>query len=184
LEKLGNDSGINWLHAGLARIDPTAAEKIDPRNVRRTIRALEVILTTGKPFSGQRGQSKFPYNLLTIGLKRPRKELYQRVDERIETMFANGLLDEVRDLLEKGYSSSLPSMSAIGYRECIQVIQGQMSKEQAKVEMRRTTRIFVRRQANWFKDDDPDIHWFGAGDENTNNIIEEFIRQQIGPKRE
>ncbi len=179
LEGLAEENGIYWLHAGLERIDPSAAEKIDARNVRRTIRALEVIFTTGRPFSQQRGQSESPYNLLTIGLKRPREELYQRVDERIEAMFAAGLLDEVRGLLAKGYSPELPPMSAIGYRECIRVINGQMSEEQAKVEMRRVTRIFVRRQGNWFKEDDPNIHWFEAGQENVIELVEELVRRHV-----
>jgi tRNA dimethylallyltransferase len=185
LESLGDEKGIGWLHAWLEGVvAAAAAEKIDPRNVRRTVRALEVILTTGKPFSQQRGQSESPYKLLTIGLKRPRDELYQRVDERIEAMFEAGLLNEVRGLLEKGYLPELPPMSAIGYRECVQVVNGQMSVEQAKVEMRRATRVFVRRQANWFKETDPDIHWFEAGQENLVNLIEELIRQQILQKRE
>ncbi len=75
-------------------------------------------------------------------------------------MFANGFLDEVKGLLAKGYSPSLPTMSAIGYRECIRVINGELNEEQAKAEIRRATRIFVRRQANWFKESDPNIHWF------------------------
>jgi tRNA dimethylallyltransferase len=179
LEALGKDRGIYWLHEGLKVNDPMLAEKIDPRNVRRTVRALEVILTTGKPFSQQRRQSDSPYNLLTIGLKRPREELYQRVDERIEAMFAAGFMDEVRELLEKGYSPELPTMSAIGYRECISVIRGQMSIEQAKVEMRRATRMFVRRQANWFKEDDPNIQWFEAGQENLVGLVEKFIRRKL-----
>jgi tRNA dimethylallyltransferase len=179
LESLAEERGVNWLHAGLEKIDPLAAQKIDSRNVRRTIRALEVILTTGKTFSKQRRQSESPYDLLTIGLKRPREELYQRVDERIEAMFESGFLEEVEGLLVKGYSPELPTMSAIGYQECVQVISGRMSIEQAKVEMRRATRVFVRRQANWFKDDDPDIHWFRAGQEDTLNLIEKLILQQF-----
>jgi len=179
LENLAESRGVYWLHEGLSRIDPKAAEKIDARNVRRTFRALEVIFTTGKLFSDQRGQSDSPYYLLTVGLKRPREELYQRVDERIEAMFANGLLDEVKGLLAKGYSPELPPMSAIGYRECIQVINGQMSEEQAKVEMRRVTRIFVRRQGNWFKQDDPNIQWFEAGDKYLTDVIEDFIRRNV-----
>jgi tRNA dimethylallyltransferase len=179
LEGLAEAKGIYWLHEGLKLNDPVAAEKIDPRNVRRTVRALEVIFTTGKPFSGQRGQSDSPYHLLTVGLTRPREELYRRVDERIEAMFAAGFLEEVRGLLEQGYSSDLPTMSAIGYRECVQVIQGQISLEGAKVEMRRATRVFVRRQANWFKADDPNIHWFEAGDENVLKLIEDFVRQNL-----
>jgi tRNA dimethylallyltransferase len=175
-EKLKDERGAEWLHARLDQLDPLAAEKIDARNVRRTIRALEVILTTGRPFSQQRGQSDSPYNLLIIGFKRPRTELYQRIDERIEAMFAAGFVDEVQRLLDKGYSPGLPSMSAIGYREAIRVVNGQMSIEQAKVEMRRATRVFVRRQANWFKKEDPDIHWFEAGQENLIRVIEGFIR--------
>jgi tRNA dimethylallyltransferase len=179
LDELAKEGGIYWLYESLKRIDPLAAEKIDPRNVRRTIRALEVILTTGRLFSNQRRRSNSPYNLLTIGLKRSREELYQRVDERIEAMFEAGLLDEVKGLLDKCYSPDLPTMSAIGYRECIQVIEGQLSIEQAKVEMRRATRIFVRRQANWFKEDDPNIHWFDVGQENLVKMVEAFIKHQL-----
>jgi tRNA dimethylallyltransferase len=179
LDELAKEGGIYWLYESLKRIDLLAAEKIDPRNVRRTIRALEVILTTGRLFSNQRRRSNSPYNLLTIGLKRSREELYQRVDERIEAMFEAGLLDEVKGLLDKCYSPDLPTMSAIGYRECIQVIEGQLSIEQAKVEMRRATRIFVRRQANWFKEDDPNIHWFDVGQENLVKMVEAFIKHQL-----
>jgi len=179
LERLAEEKGIYWLHEGLKRIDPTSAAKIDARNLRRTIRALEVILTTGQPFSTQRGQGSSPYNLLTIGLKRPRAELYQRIDERIEAMFVAGFVNEVKSLLDKGYSPELPTMSAIGYRECIRVVNGQLNVEQAKVEMRRATRIFVRRQANWFKEGDPNIHWFEAGDENTVHLIETVIRRHL-----
>ena len=119
--------------------------------MRRTIRALEVIFTTGRKFSAQRGQTDSPYRLITIGLTRPREELYERVDARIEAMFAAGFVDEVRRLLEKGYLPELPSMSGIGYRECVGVVKGQITEEQAKVQMRHDTRVFVRRQANWFK---------------------------------
>jgi tRNA dimethylallyltransferase len=179
LEGLAEVNGIYWLHAAVERIDPIAATKIDPRNVRRTVRALEVILTTGRPFSQQRKQKASPYYLLTIGLKRSREELYQRVDKRIEAMFEAGFLEEVKGLLEMGYSPELPTMSAIGYRECVRVIKGELSIEQAKIEMRRATRVFVRRQANWFKPDDPNIHWFEAGQEDIVNLIEKFIKHNL-----
>src|SRR5688572_9895770 len=146
LEKLKEEKGIDWLHDKLKSLDEEAASNIDARNYRRTIRALEVIFTTGRKFSEQRNKGDSPYHLISIGLTRSREELYKRVDERIEQMFANGFINEVKSLLDKGYSPTLPSMSAIGYRECIRVIKGQMSIEQAKVEMRRVTRIFVRRQ--------------------------------------
>src|SRR6185503_2746139 len=87
LEKMKDAKGLEWLHDKLRYLDSASAEKIDARNYRRTIRALEVILTTGRRFSEQRGQSESTYQLITIGLTRPRAELYERVDQRIEAMF-------------------------------------------------------------------------------------------------
>jgi tRNA dimethylallyltransferase len=178
LEKLKDENDIYWLHERLKRLDPLSAEKIDPRNYRRTIRALEVIMTTGRRFSEQRSQSESPYHLITVGLRRPRAELYERVDQRIDAMLANGFLEEVKSLLAKGYSPSLPTMSAIGYRECIRVINGELNEEQAKAEIRRATRIFVRRQANWFKESDANIKWFRV-EEGVIDEIEYYIRELL-----
>ena len=180
LEKLEKEKGAKWLHAKLETLDPVAGEKIDYRNVRRVVRALEVTLTTGQRFSSQRKQSgESPYQLLTIGLKRPRPELYARVDLRIEQMFAAGLLDEVQDLLDTGYAPELPSMSALGYRECVAVLRGEISQDEAIMLMKRVTRVFVRRQANWFKNDDERIKWFNAGDAELFIQIEEEIREWV-----
>lgn len=178
LEKRKEERGVKWLHEELERLDPAAAENIDPRNVRRTIRALEVIMTTGKKFSEQRRQGESPYRLITIGLTRPREELYQRVDARIEAMYANGLMDEVKGLLARGYSPSLPTMSAIGYRECVQALEGKITVEEAKQLTRRATRVFVRRQANWFKESDPNILWFRV-EEGSADEIEKNIRRLV-----
>lgn len=174
LEELAKSRGNDWLHQRLALLDPPAAEAIDSRNLRRTVRALEVIFSTGRRFSDQRRQSENSYRLLTIGLIRPRPELYARVDARIEAMFAAGLMDEVRSLRSRGYSPDLPTMSAIGYRECAAVLRGEMSLEAAKVRMRRLTRVFVRRQANWFKAEDAEIHWFKAGEGMIDEIEKEI----------
>ncbi len=182
LETQAAENGYLSLHSELEGLDPAAAEKIDPRNVRRTIRALEVIRLTGKKFSDQGGKIESPYRLLTIGLTRARQVLYARVDARIETMFATGLLDEVQRLLDSGCSPDLPTMSAIGYRECIQVLNGSMTVEQAKSEMRRLTRVFVRRQSNWFKLEDPSIHWFEAGAtsvEELETVIRAFLEAAV-----
>ncbi|MEK6751920.1 MAG: tRNA (adenosine(37)-N6)-dimethylallyltransferase MiaA [Chloroflexota bacterium] len=181
LERLAlrEEKGLEWLHDRLKILDPEAAEKIDARNYRRTIRALEVIFTTGRKFSGQRGRGDSPYHLVTVGLIRPRVELYQRVDERIDMMFANGFIDEVKGLLNMGYSPALPGMSAIGYRECVRVIKGELTTEQAKAEMKRITRIFVRRQANWFKESDPQIRWFDPKEKSVAGEIEQYIRNSL-----
>ena len=177
LEKLKEEKGKEWLYEKLKSLDPKAAEKIDFRNVRRTIRALEVILTTGRKFSDQRGQGESPYRLVTIGLTRPREELYARVDARIESMFEAGLVEEVRGLLAK-YPAELPSMSGIGYTETVGVVEGSKTVEQAKVEIRRDTRVFVRRQANWFKETDSSIRWFRIS-QTTVDEISDFITQLI-----
>ena len=178
LIKQKDENGIYWLHEKLRSLDPVAAEKIDARNFRRTIRALEVIMTTGRKFSEQRGQSESPYQLVTIGLTRPRAELYARVDARIESMFTNGFLDEVKSLLERDYSPTLPTLSAIGYRECVEVLEGKIKVEEAKQLIRRATRVFVRRQANWFKESDPNIVWFKVKDGSVEEI-ESYIRKSL-----
>jgi tRNA dimethylallyltransferase len=177
LERMAMVRGKGWLHNWLTLLDPPSASSIDPRNLRRTVRALEVIFSTGRRFSDQRNHGESSYRLLTIGLIRPRPELYSLLDARIEAMFAGGLLEEVGRLLTQGYSPALPTMSAIGYRECTRVLGGEMSLEDAKIQMRRLTRNFVRRQANWFKAADSEIHWFEAGNDNLekmNDLIQVF----------
>ena len=166
----GNELGALTLYEKLKIIDPEAAAHIEYQNLRRTIRALEVIFLTGQRFSAQRRKHGSPFSYLTIGLRRPRKELYERIDRRIESMIANGFEEEVQTLLDAGYSPNLPSMSAIGYREMVAYVQGRMSLEEAVVQMKRLTRQFVRRQANWFKESDPDIHWFDMSDHVVNEI--------------
>lgn len=180
LEKLTEVNGALWLHQELAKVDAESAQRIDPTNLRRTIRAIEVFRLTGQKFSSQRGLGDVAYHLLTIGLNRPRPELYARLDARIEAMFSAGFLAEVQALLDSGVSPDLPAMSSIGYRECVAVLQGHMTLEEAKVQIRRSTRIFVRRQANWFKQDDPHIHWFGFEHDPFDPIItliKQFVQQ-------
>ena len=160
------------LHHKLAIIDPQAAIVIDPSNQRRTIRALEVIFLTGKRFSEQKKHGHHLYNPLVLGLTCPRPELYQRIDERISRMINSGFVNEVQRLLDHGYSPELPTLSAIGYGEIVAYIQGKMSLEEAISSMKRRTRIFVRRQANWFKENDPQIHWFPTGKAALNDIGE------------
>jgi tRNA dimethylallyltransferase len=179
LENWAAEIGQDGLHARLAALDPAAAAGIDPRNLRRTVRALEVILSTGKLFSSQRRRMVSPYRLLLLGLQRPRPELYARIDARIQFMLAAGFVDEVRSLLKRGYSPGLPTLSAIGYREIIAYLQGKITLEEAVERMQRATRTFVRRQANWFKSSDPEIHWFDVG-EGSVDELEKTIREWLG----
>ena len=178
LESWAEEIGPKGLYQRMALIDPQAAEKIDPNNLRRTIRALEVIFTTGEKFSTQRTSLVSPYRLLQIGLSRPRPELYARIDERVDEMMACGFLDEVRSLLSQGYSPDLPSLSAIGYREVINYLNGKTSLIEAVELIKRRTHEYVRRQANWFKPNDPAIQWFLANPE-VELQMEAFIRDWI-----
>lgn len=160
IERWSGHIGAQGLHQRLGVIDPQAAAAIDARNLRRTIRALEVIFKTGERFSRQRQAVSAPYQILQVGLTLPRTLLFQRIDRRVESMFEAGLVDEVRQLLQRGFSPALPAFSAIGYRQVIAYLEGRITLEQAAIEMKRATRVLVRRQANWFKADDPDINWF------------------------
>ncbi len=172
LESWAAEIGGEELHRRLALLDPTAAAAIDWRNQRRTVRALEVIFNTGRRFSAQRSKGSLPYQYKMIGLKRERPELYERVDLRIEHMLADGFEAEVRGLLERGYAADLPALSAIGYREMIEYVQGKIDLDEAVMLIKRRTRVFVRRQANWFKHSDPRIHWFDAARDNSKAIID------------
>lgn len=163
LEAWAEQIGPEGLHARLQALDPKAAAKIDPPNLRRTVRALEVILTTGQRFSRQKGRKPPPYSILQIGLRRPREEIYERVDARIQKMLETGLIEETQALLDQGYSPELPPLSAIGYRQVIQYLNDEISLEEVITQMKRITRRFVRHQANWFSEDDPHIHWVNAG---------------------
>jgi len=170
LETWAQAIGSQALHQRLAIIDPIAAQYIDYRNQRRTIRALEVIFSTGQRFSAQRRRGEVSDRVLQIGLTRPRPELYQRIDTRIAAMFSAGLVEEVRQLLAAGYAPDLPAFSAIGYREVIAYLLGNKTLEQGEQEIRRATRSYVRRQANWFKPDDPAIHWFQVNEQTVGDL--------------
>jgi tRNA dimethylallyltransferase len=171
--------GAAELHSKLALLDPRAANSIDSTNVRRTIRALEVILLTGRRFTDLRQSGYKLYNPLLVGLTLPRTELYQRVDDRIMRMIECGFVDEVQGLLKRGYSPDLPTMSAIGYGEIVAYIQGNITLDEAIILMKRRTRVFIRRQANWFKATDPAIHWFRVNTE-TVEEVGKLIRSWLG----
>lgn len=175
LEAWGRSIGAYEFHRKLAVIDPAAANVIQPENLRRTVRALEVIMLSGRKFSEQRRVGVSRFSVLKIGLIRPREELYARVDARIQSMLEEGLVDEVRRLRLQGYSKNLPTLSAIGYHEICAYLDGDMSLEDAVVLIKRRTREYIRRQANWFKEHDPMIYWVPAGEDSVDraaSIIE------------
>lgn len=163
LEQVAISNGSDELFRYLALLDPPAAAVIDKRNIRRVVRALEVVFKSGRRFSEQRTRGIQPYHIIQFGIRWDRTLLFSRIDLRIGNMIRNGLIEEVMRLVSKGYSRDLPSMSAIGYFEICKYLEGDYTLEEAIMWMRRRTRQYVRRQANWFKPDDPQIHWINYG---------------------
>jgi tRNA dimethylallyltransferase len=162
----------------LRRVDPEAEGFVDPRNVRRVVRALEVYRATGKPFSHWRTKEPPPFESLIVGLRLARDDLYRRIDERVEEMFAAGLLDEVRGLLARGYSRELPSMSGIGYREVCEHLAGEIDLETAIERTKTGTHRLARHQNAWFKAGDERIRWLKAGHgalDEARPLAEEFL---------
>jgi tRNA dimethylallyltransferase len=144
------------LYRRLLALDPGAAEFVDARNVRRVIRALEVCLKTGRPFSEQRGKDPPPYSVLLMGLTMEREALYRRVDDRVDQMVARGLVEEVRALVGpppagRGYEWSLPAMSSLGYVQLRGYLEGRASLEECVVQIKHDTHRFIRQQYAWFR---------------------------------
>ena len=165
------------LYERLRELDPDAAARIDPRNVRRTVRALEVCLITGRRFSELGRASPPPYRITHIGLTMNRPELYARIDARVERMMEQGLVAEVEALVRQGYSWSLPSMSGLGYREMGAYLRGEVPLDEAVMNIKRNTRDFVRRQYAWFRLKDERIRWFGGADVNPVMRLVETLTQ-------
>jgi tRNA dimethylallyltransferase len=165
LYRQAEEEGAESLHARLADLDPDAAGRIDARNVRRVVRALEVCLLTGRPISEQQGKAPPPYRILIVGLSLPRPRLYERIDQRVERMVEAGLEQEVRSLVAAGYGFDLPAMSGVGYGQFAPYLAGEASLDDVVADVMRATRRFVRHQANWFRRDDARIHWFEAADD-------------------
>ncbi len=162
LEREAALHGTGALHARLSTVDPEAAGKIDPRNVRRVIRALEVYEVTGHPISTLQRKNPPPYHIVQIGLTLPREVLYERIDRRVDRMIAAGLAEEVQRLADAGYGWELPSMSALGYAQMGAYLRGECTLDEAVSKIKRDTRRFVHRQYTWFRLNDPRIHWFSA----------------------
>ncbi|MBI5563456.1 MAG: tRNA (adenosine(37)-N6)-dimethylallyltransferase MiaA [Chloroflexi bacterium] len=159
------------LYAELQQIDPAAALKIDPRNVRRTIRALEVYRETGQRFSELGQTQPPPFAVRRIGLTLPRAELYRRTDARVDEMIARGWLDGVRALSAR-YDWQLPSMSSLGYPQLGAVVRGELSLAEAVQQIKHHTHRFVRHQYAWFRPADEQIEWFDLSQQTTIAVLE------------
>ncbi|MHB1131485.1 MAG: tRNA (adenosine(37)-N6)-dimethylallyltransferase MiaA [Chloroflexota bacterium] len=184
LEAYAAEHGADALHARLAGVDPAAAARIDARNIRRVVRALEVYEHTGRPISVQQAQAPGPFRVLTIGLTVPRPVLYQRIDERVDQMLAAGLVEETRALLAMGYGCELPALSGLGYRQVCAYLRGEMELPEAVALIKTRTHRFARQQYTWFRLDDSRIHWLAAdatAAERAVELVERFLKEEITP---
>ena len=173
LEALAAREGSGALVACLARVDPASAERIGDRNARRLVRAIEIVEATGAPVPPlQRGEPGFAWR--AVGLRRPRAELHARADERASAMYAAGLVEETRALIEQ-HGRAFPALASVGYAEAARVASGEWSVEQALARTRTETHRLVRQQATWFRAADERIRWVDAADGEavTRALIEE-----------
>ncbi|MGE3076838.1 MAG: tRNA (adenosine(37)-N6)-dimethylallyltransferase MiaA [Dehalococcoidia bacterium] len=158
-------NGAVALHQRLAAIDPPTAERIDARNIRRVIRAIEVYERSGRTMSDWQAKCDPDFEFLLFGIDMPRKQLYERVDRRVEAMFDSGLLEEVQSLLDAGVPADAPAMSSIGYGESVNFLRGQVSLEEAKERTKVATHRLIRSQDQWFRRDDKRITWVHDADD-------------------
>jgi tRNA dimethylallyltransferase len=155
-------AGVDMLYQRLQMIDAEAAAFIDPRNVRRLVRALEVIEITGRPFSEQRTKEAPPFDAYVLALNLSRADLYARIDARVDTMLARGWIREVGLLLAAGNTPDMPAFSSAGYREIASLLAGDISIDEAAARTKTATHRLARSQANWFRAGDERISWHNA----------------------
>jgi len=162
LEATAKELGGDILYQRLREIDPAGAAKIDPRNIRRIIRALEIYQSSGQLPSSVRRKRAPDFSTLIIGLTMERSELYRRIDSRVDRMMEDGLVKEVTGLMQRGYSLSLPSMSGIGYKQIGDFLSGKVSLSEAVEKIKHETHRLARRQCAWFRPGDARIRWLDA----------------------
>lgn len=168
LEEEAESLGEAHLYARLQEFDPVAAARIEPKNVRRTVRALEVIELTGKPFSDNDAWDLYEsrYDLTVLGLTRPRDVLYERIAMRVDRMLAGGLIDEARSL---GPTMGRTARQALGYKQILDAADA--SADVWRDEIVRATKRFARRQESWFRSD-PRVRWMGADETELTDVVQ------------
>lgn len=156
--------GAERMHVRLARVDPAAAAQIEPGNARRVVRALEVLTLTGAPYAVTLPERRYALpDVVQIGLDIDRPTLDQRIRDRVQAMWSAGLVDEVRRLADQGLREGVTASRALGYRQILSFLDGQISEEQAYEQTVVGTRKFARRQDSWFRKDER-VSWVGFDD--------------------
>lgn len=173
--RLANE-GLAALMEELRRRDPAYASIVDPQNTRRVVHALEICEMTGRTYTSYRvrAQKERPFRILKIGLNRPREELFQRINRRVDQMMEDGFLEEVRQMLPHREANAL---NTVGYKELIKVLQGEWELEMAVERIKKNTRVYAKKQLTWFLKD-TDIHWFHPTQEKEiNDLINQYLHE-------
>ena len=174
LEQLAVNKGNDFLHNMLKEVDEQSAEAIHKNNVKKVIRALEYYKLTGEKISThneREKQKEKAYDTTFFVLNMDREKLYNRINLRVDIMLKNGLVDEVKNLLEKGYKKELVSMQGLGYKEIVKYLEGEYSLDYAIEIIKRDTRHFAKRQLTWFKHQSEDAIWIDTNKfDNANNL--------------
>ncbi|MDO8885407.1 tRNA (adenosine(37)-N6)-dimethylallyltransferase MiaA [Candidatus Oleimmundimicrobium sp.] len=176
IEKQAKDDPKS-LHKQLSKLDPSAAKKIHPNNIRRLIRALEIVNITGKSYADYHKnweKESSLYNVKIFGLNLNREKLYAKIDKRVEQMFKNGLVEEVEKLVSSGKLKSTTALQALGYKEIIRYLNGQIVLDEAKELIKQRTKNFAKRQLTWFKRDKR-IKWIDTDGKEQSLIVNEII---------
>ncbi len=175
LAAVAEREGAESLHARLSSIDPEAADRIDARNVRRVIRALEVHEVTGRPITAWQTKGVPDFDFRVLGAFCDEKELIWRINRRTEAMFASGLVDETQTLLDAGVPPDASALSSIGYAEALRELQGEITRDKAIELTKRSTKRLARRQRQWFRPQDSRIAWVGD-EEGAADTLASFVR--------
>nr|PZN11739.1 MAG: tRNA (adenosine(37)-N6)-dimethylallyltransferase MiaA [Caldicoprobacter oshimai] len=184
LQRQAETMGKEYLHKKLQAVDPKTAARLHPNDVRRVIRALEVYHLTGKPMSEYNQELEkmdYKYNVAMIGLTMDRAKLYERINQRVDEMIEKGLLDEVKRLLDRGYTRDMISMQGLGYKELIDYLQGRVSLEEAIYILKRETRRYAKRQLTWFRAQ-KDIAWVDVDQFESHEALAEWCLAYIKEK--
>ncbi len=182
LNQQAGEQGLESLFSRLQEADPEYAKKMDGLNRQRIIRALDVWLQTGKPFSSFHSDKPLepPQDLFVFALHHPRKELHRRISERTEQMLEHGFLNEVRELLEKGYSTELQALKTVGYRQAISHLKGEVSFDQMKKDIKTATRRYAKRQITWLRRW-PFLTWIDMGRLRSQEAVNTILAMQKQP---
>jgi tRNA dimethylallyltransferase len=178
LKALEREHGAGTLHKMLASEDPASADRIPAQNLPQIIRALEVLQLTGETITKRQAEHAFgnrPYETLFVCVAPERPQLYERIDTRVDFMISSGLLKEVLDLLERGYTRELKPLQSLGYRHAVTILSGEEDRDEAIRSMKRDTRRYAKRQLTWFRSE-PEALWFDPEDfDGIKNVVEDFL---------